>query len=109
MSIEITKDTQPDLLTKQLNDLRTLRTNMKPWLAFVVGIAFILLGALFVHGMFGILLLVLGVAGILTGFAALAKRSGIDHQIVELEKQMQALNSAPDQTPEEVIAARPKV
>ena len=51
----------------------------------------------------------LGVAGILAGFAALAKRSGIDHQIVELEKQMEALNSAPDQTPEEVIAAGSKV
>ena len=109
MSTEITKDTQADLLNKQVNDLRTLRTNMKPWLASVVGIAFILLGALFIHDMFGILLLVLGVAGILAGFAALAKRSGIDQQIVELEKQMEALNFAPDQTSEEVIAAGPKV
>jgi len=100
MSTKINQDTQASLLNKQVNDLRTLRTNMKPWMAFVVGIVFIFLGALFVHGMFGILLIVLGVAGILAGFAALAKRAGIDQQIVELEKQLEALNSAPDKTPQ---------
>jgi hypothetical protein len=107
MSTEITKDTQADLLNKQVNELRTLRTNMKPWLAFVVGIAFILLGALFIHGMLGILLIVLGVAGILATLAALNKRAGIDQRIVELEKQIESLNSAPDKTPKEVIAALP--
>jgi hypothetical protein len=94
MSTPISPDEQIESLAKQVNDLRTLRTNMKPWLAFLVGIAFILLGVLVIHGMFGMLLDVLGVAGILAGFAALAKRSGIDHQIVELEKQIQALSSA---------------
>ena len=93
MSTEISKDSQADQLTKQVNDLRILRTNMKPWLAFVVGIAFLLLGLFMFHGFFGILLAVLGVAGILAGFAALAKRAGIDQQIVELEKQIDALSS----------------
>jgi hypothetical protein len=93
MSTEITQDTQTSLLNKQLNDLHTLRTNMKPSLAFIVGIAFILLGAFFVHGMFGLLLLVLGVAGILAGIAALFKRAGIDHQIAELQKQLEATDS----------------
>ena len=97
MSTEITNDTQAAVLNKQVNDLRILRTNMKPWIAFVVGIVFILLGVLVVHGMFGILLIVLGVAGILAGMAALAKRAGIDHEIVELQKQIEALNSAADE------------
>jgi hypothetical protein len=91
MSTEIAKDAQASLLDKQLNDLRTLRTNMKPSLAFIVGILFLLLGAFFVHGMFGILLAVLGVAGILAGVAALFKRAGIDRQIAELQKQIEAL------------------
>jgi hypothetical protein len=94
MSNEISQEEQVKLLNKQVNDLRTLRTNMKPWVAFIVGIVFILLGVLVIHGMFGMLLDVLGVAGILAGFAALAKRSGIDHQIVELEKQIEVLKSA---------------
>lgn len=97
MSTEITHDTQAAVLNKQLNDLRILRTNMKPWLAFLVGIVFLLLGVLVIHGMFGILLAVLGVAGILAGLAALAKRAGIDHQIVELEKQVAGLNSAAEE------------
>jgi hypothetical protein len=104
-----TENTQADLLNQQVTELRLLRTNMKPWLAFVVGIAFILLGALVIRGMFGMLLDVLGVAGILAGIAALAKRSGIDHQIVELEKQIKALNSTPDKTPQETIVADPAV
>lgn len=91
MSTEMSKDDQALMLDKQLHELRTLRTNMKPWLAFVVGILFLLLGVLFVHGMFGILLAVLGVAGILAGVVALAKRAGIDRQIVELQKQIEAL------------------
>ena len=94
MSTEITQDTQASLLNRQLNELRILRTNMKPWLAFLVGIAFILLGVLVIHGLFGILLAVLGVAGILAGITAVAKRAGIDRQIVGLEKQLEALNSA---------------
>jgi hypothetical protein len=108
MSTEISQDEQVKLLNQQATDLRTLRTNMKPWVAFVVGIVFILLGVLVIHGMFGMLLDVLGVAGILAGFAALAKRSGIDHQIVELEKQIEALSSTGNKTPEEAIAAGPK-
>jgi hypothetical protein len=94
MSTKITQDTQAAVLNKQVDDLRSLRTNMKPWLAFLVGVAFILLGVLVIHGMFGMLLDVLGVAGILAGMAAVAKRAGIDHQIVELEKQIAALNLA---------------
>jgi hypothetical protein len=109
MSTEINKENQASLLNKQVNDLRLLRTNMKPWLAFVVGIAFILLGVLVIHGMFGMLLDVLGVAGILAGIAALVKRSGIDHQIEELEKQIEALNSTLDKTPQETIVADPAV
>ena len=97
MSPEISNDGQVNLLDKQLNDLRILRTNMKPWLAFLVGIAFIILGALFIHGMFGILLAVLGGAGILASLAALSKRAGIDHQIVELQKQSEAMKAAPEE------------
>jgi hypothetical protein len=97
MSSEMSKDDQVKSLDQQLNDLRILRTNMKPWLAFLVGIAFIILGALFIHGMFGILLAVLGGAGILAGFAALAKRAGIDQQIVELQKQSEVMKAAPEE------------
>jgi len=91
MSTEISQDDQASLLDKQLRELRTLRTNMKPSLAFLVGILFLILGVLIIHGMFGILLAVLGVAGLLAGVAALAKRAGIDHQIEELQKQLEAL------------------
>jgi hypothetical protein len=93
MSTEISTYDQIKFLDKQVNDLHILRTNMKPWIAFLVGIVFILLGGLVIHGMFGILLIVLGIAGILASMAALAKRAGIDHQIVELQKQIEALNS----------------
>jgi VIT1/CCC1 family predicted Fe2+/Mn2+ transporter len=91
MSTEISKDDQASLLDNQLRDLRTLRTNMKPSLAFLVGVLFLILGLLIIHGMFGILLAVLGVAGLLAGVAALAKRAGIDRQIEELQKQLEAL------------------
>ena len=64
---------------------------MRPSLAFFVGIAFLILGALFVHGMFGIFLAVLGVAGLLGGVAALAKRSTFDRQKDETQQQIEAL------------------
>jgi hypothetical protein len=91
MSTEISKDAQASLLDNQLRDLRIQRANVKPWLAFLVGIAFLILGAVFVHGMFGIFLAVLGVAGLLGGVEALAKRSGLDRQIAETQQQIEAL------------------
>jgi len=51
----------------------------------------LILGVLILHGMFGILLAVLGVAGLLAGATALAKRSALDRQIEELQKQIEAL------------------
>jgi hypothetical protein len=91
MSTEISQDARATLLANQLRDLQTERSRVRPWLAFLVGILFLLLGVLFVHGMFGILLVVLGVAGLLGGVTALAKRSALDHQIAETEQQIAAL------------------
>jgi hypothetical protein len=91
MSTEISQDAQAALLDNQLRDLQIQRSRVRPWLAFLVGILFLILGVLFVHGMFGILLAVLGVAGLLAGGTALAKRSALDHQIAETQKQIAAL------------------
>jgi hypothetical protein len=91
MSTEISQDARVALLDNQLRDLQTQRSRVRPWLAFLVGILFLILGVLFVHGMFGILLAVLGVAGLLAGGTALAKRSMLDRQIAETQKQIAAL------------------
>jgi hypothetical protein len=91
MSTEISNDTQASMFNNQLRDLRTQRSRVRPWLAFLAGILFLILGALMLPGMFGILLAVLGVAGLLAGVTALAKRSGLDREIAELQKQIEAL------------------
>jgi hypothetical protein len=91
MSTEISQDAQAILLDNLLRDLRTQRSRVRPSLAFIVGIVFLILGVLFVHGMFGILLAVLGVAGLLGGVTALAKRSALDRQIAETQQQIEAL------------------
>ena len=56
-------------------------------LAFLAGILFVILGVLMLPGMSGILLAVLGVAALLIGVTALAKRSAFDRQIEELQKR----------------------
>ena len=90
MSTEINQDTKAVILDNQLRDLRTQRSRVRPWLAFLVGILFLILGVLMLPGMFGILLAVLGVAGLLAGVLALAKRSALDRQITELQQQVEA-------------------
>lgn len=89
MSTEISNDSQSVMLDNQLRDLRVQRSRVRPWIAFLTGILFVILGVL-LHGMFGILLIVLGVAGLLVGVMALAKRSALDRQIKELQKQNEA-------------------
>jgi hypothetical protein len=91
MSTEISNDTQASLLDNQLRELRIQRSRVRPWLAFLVGILFIILGGMLLPGMFGILLAVLGVTGLLAGGTALAKRSAFDREIAELQKQIEAL------------------
>ena len=91
MSTEISQDTQTSMLANQLSDLRTQRSRVRPWLEFLVGVLFVILGILMLPGMFGILLAVLGVAGLLAGVLALAKRSALDRQIAELQKKIEAL------------------
>ena len=88
MSTEISPDTQTSLLDNQLRDLRTQRSRVRPFLAFLVGILFLILGALMLPGMFGMLLAVLGVTGLLVGVLALIKRSALDREIAELQKQI---------------------
>ncbi len=90
MSTEISPDTQTSLLDNQLRDLRTQRSRVRPSLAFLAGILFLILGALMLPGMFGMLLVVLGVVGLLVGVLALVKRSALDHEIAELQKQIEA-------------------
>jgi hypothetical protein len=90
MSTEISHDSKTPLLDDQLRDLRTQRSRVRPWLAFLVGILFVILGILMLPGMFGILLAVLGVAGLLAGVMAVAKRSALDREIAELQKQIEA-------------------
>ncbi len=89
MSTETSDDTQASLIDDHLRDLRAQRSRVRPWVAFLTGILFVLLGVL-LHGMFGILLIVLGVAGLLVGVTALVKRSTLDRQIEELQKQIEA-------------------
>ena len=91
MSTEISKDAQATLLDDQLRGLRIQQANVRPSLAFLVGILFLILGAFIVHGMFGLFLAVLGVVGLLAGVVALAKRSSLDRQIAETQKQIEAL------------------
>jgi hypothetical protein len=79
------------MLDNQLRDLRIQRSRVRPWLAFLVGPLFLILGMLILHGMFGILLAVLGVASLLAGATALAKRSALDREIAELQKRIEAL------------------
>jgi uncharacterized membrane protein HdeD (DUF308 family) len=90
MSTEISDDGKALMLDDQLRDLRTQRSRVRPWLAFLVGILFVILGVLMLPGMFGILMAVLGVACLLTGVIALAKRSALDREIAELQKQIEA-------------------
>ena len=78
MSAEVSTDNEALMLDNQLRDLRTQRSRVRPWLAFLVGMLFLILGVLMLHGMFGILMAVLGVAGLLAGATALAKRSALD-------------------------------
>ena len=89
MSIEISQDDKTIMLDKQLRDLRTQRSRVRPPLAFLVGLLFLILGVLMLPGMFGILLTVLGVTGLLAGVMALAKRSALDREIAELQKQIE--------------------
>ena len=91
MSAEGSPDNEALMLDNQLRDLRTQRSRVRPWLAFLVGLLFLILGVLMLPGMFGILMAVLGVACLLTGVIALAKRSALDHAIAELQKQIEAL------------------
>ena len=91
MSTEINPDAKTALLDNQLRDLRAQRSRVRPLLAFLAGILFLILGVLMSPGMFGILLAVLGVAGLLSGVMALVKRSALDHEIAELQKQIEAL------------------
>jgi hypothetical protein len=72
-----------------LRDLRLQRSRVRPALAFLVGIGFLLLGIWLLPGMFGMLLAVLGVAGLLAGVMALVKRSALDRQIEELQQQIE--------------------
>ena len=90
MSTEISQDANTSMLDDQLRDLRAQRSRVRPWLAFIVGFLFLVIGVLMLHGMFGILLAVLGVAGLLAGVMALVKRSALDHEIAELQKQIEA-------------------
>ena len=92
MSTEISQDATASMLDNQLRDLRAQRSRVRPWLAFIVGFLFLVVGALMLHGMFGILLAVLGVAGLLAGVMALAKRSALDREIAELQKQYASIN-----------------
>ena len=89
MSTEISPDHTADMLNNQLRDLRMQRSRVRPALAFFVGVVFLVLGVLLLPGMFGILLAVLGVTGLLGGVTALAKRSILDRQIVETQKQIE--------------------
>ncbi len=87
----MTTDTHQDQtmpnLDQQIAALRLQQSRVRPWLAFLVGILFIALGAAVFHGMFGILMIVLGVAGLLAGVMAIVKRSSLKHTIAELETQ----------------------
>ncbi len=87
----MSQDTQAIMLDHQLRDLRLQRSRVRPLVAFLAGVLFIILGVLMLPGMFGILLVVLGVAGLLAGVMALIKRSALDHEIAELQKQIEAL------------------
>ena len=90
MSTEISQDANTSMLDDQLRDLRAQRSRVRPWLAFIVGFLFLILGVLVLHGMFGVLLAVLGVAGLMAGVIALMKRSALDREITELQKQIEA-------------------
>ncbi len=90
MSIETSDNNQAVMLDNQLRALRDQRSRVRPWVAFLTGILFLILGALILHGMFGILLIVLGVVALLTCAVALAKRSELDRRIEELQKQIEA-------------------
>ncbi len=87
----MSQDTKAVMLDNQLRDLRLQRSRVRPLVAFLAGVLFIILGVLMLPGMFGILLVVLGVAGLLAGVMALIKRSALDHEIAELQKQIEAL------------------
>ena len=89
MSTEGRQEAERITLNDQLRDLRSQRSRVRPWLAFLVGILFLIWGVLMLPGMFGILLAVLGVAGLLAGALALAKRSALDRGIAELQKQLE--------------------
>ena len=90
MSTEISQDAKASMLDNQLRDLRAQRSRVRPSLAFLAGILSLILGVLMSSGMFGTLLVVLGVAGLLAGVMALAKRSALDREIAELQKQIEA-------------------
>ena len=75
MSTEISQDAKAIMLDNYLRDLRAQRSRVRPWLAFLVGILFLILGVLMLPSKFGILMAVLGVTGLLAGVVALAKRS----------------------------------
>ncbi len=91
MATEITQDAKTTMLEHQLQDLRTQRSRVRPLLAFLVGFLFLILGVLMWPGMFGMLLGILGVTGLLAGALAQAKRSALDRQIAELQKQLETL------------------
>ncbi len=90
MSTEVSQEAKTTTLDDQLRDLRAQRSRVRPSLAFLVGILFLILGGLMLHGMFGIFLVVLGVAGLLAGVMALVKRSALDREIAELQKQIES-------------------
>ncbi len=89
MSSEISNDDKALSLDNHLRELRLQRARVRPVVAFLTGILFVILGVL-LHGTFGIFLVVLGVAGLLVGVTALAKRTALDRAIAELQKQIEA-------------------
>ena len=90
MSTESSQDAKTSMLENQLRDLRAQRSRIRPWLAFIAGFLFLIVDALMLHGMFGILMAVLGVAGLLAGVMALVKRSALDREIADLQKRIEA-------------------
>lgn len=84
-------DAQYISLNNQLVNLQQQRAKTRPAAPFLIGILSLILGLLFFPSIFGVLIGIIGIAGLLAGITALAKVSSLNNKINDITVQIQQL------------------